>query len=110
MRLGYGNGVPCLLRVKRITGYLADETKADEIIEIETSWGARFPVEDATRAFRFIQIIRKRGKCYTPNGETAPKLGYYKIDRIAADGTVRASCHTVAWSEIEGIASQLGLI
>ena len=118
---GYGTGVPCMLRLKTKFGYgaIAQETFGSdakpystrpEAQEIETSWGARFPVADATTAFRFIQIIRKRGECYIPNGEQAPKLGHYKIERIAADGTVRAGCHTVAWPEIESIARQLGLI
>ncbi len=109
VHFGYGSGVPCMLRLRvsfrdNLPGPMRDAT------EIETSWGARFPVEDATRAFRFINIIRKRGECYKPNGEQAPRLAQYRIDRIAADGTVRAGCHTVAWPEIEGIARQLGLV
>ncbi len=107
VNFGYGSSVPCMLRIRHgaVNG-VPNRT----IGEIETSWGAWFPVEDATRAFRFISIIRKRGECYKPNGEQAPTLGNYHIDRIAADGTVRAGCHTVAWSEIEGIARQLGLV
>lgn len=93
---GYGTGTPCLLRLGKN--------------KVETSWHASFPVEDAIRVFRFIQIIRKRGECYIPNGEQSPTLGHYKIDRIAADGTVRAGCHTVAWAEIEGIALALDLL
>ena len=100
---GYGTGVPCMLRL-----WSSSISKTNDVVE--TSWSARFPVEDAITAFRFIQIVRRRGECYIPNGEQAPKLGHYKIDRIAADGTVRAGCHTVAWSEIEGIAKQLDLI
>ncbi len=100
VHFGYGSGVPCMLRIRRHSA----------INGVETSWGAWFPVEDATRAFRFISIIRKRGECYKPNGEQAPTLGHYHINRIAADGTVRAGCHTVAWSEIEGIARQLDLL
>ncbi len=107
VHFGYGSAMPCLLRIRHgaVNG-VPNRT----IGEIETSWGARFPVEDATQAFRFISIIRKRGECYKPNGEQAPTLGHYRIDRIAADGTVRAGCHTVAWPEIEGIARELGLI
>lgn len=107
---GYGSCVPCMLRLKARGPANRGESRIGKPHEVETSWGARFPVEDATRAFRFIAIIRKRGECYKPNGEQAPTLGHYRIDRIAANGTVRAGCHTVAWTEIEGIARQLGLI
>ena len=77
---------------------------------IETSWGATFPIEDAQIALNYIQIVRKRGKCWQANGTQAPTLGHYRIDRIAADGTVRAGCHSVPWSEIERCAIELGWI
>jgi hypothetical protein len=93
---GYGTNVPCLLRLNGDT--------------VETSWHASFRVKDAKLAFRLVERVRKSGQCWKPNGEKSPALGHYKIDRVAADGTVRAGCHTVAWSEIERIAKELELI
>lgn len=82
--------------------------------DIETSWGARFPIEDGRRAFALISRIvgnppSGRGEAWRP-GLHAAKLGPYQIDSIEADGTVRAGCHTVRWPEIERMARELGLI
>lgn len=77
--------------------------------DVETSWGARFPVADATRAYRAISALRARGKLpWHRNGEHI-KLGPYELDRVDANGLIRAGCHLVAWSEVEGAARELGL-
>jgi hypothetical protein len=76
---------------------------------IETSRGAAFPLEHGIKAFPFILNNRERAAEYIRNGHTI-HLGHFAIDRIDPDGTVKAGCHTVAWSEIERIARQLGLI
>ena len=94
----------------RVNGNAAGNTGYHGNREIETSQHARFPIEDGIRLFRFIQIIRKRGKCYKPSVEQAPMLGYYRVDRIATDGAVRAGCHTVPWSSIERLARELDLL
>ncbi len=106
IRLVHNSSAPCLLRLKGFRNWPEEKYPT----EVQTSWGARFPVEDGKRAFRFIEIVRKRGECWHSNGEQAPTLGHYRIDRIAADGTVRAGCYTVQWSAIERVARELDLI
>ena len=94
------NNVPVMLR---LWGLPPSE-------EIETSWGARFPKEHAREALRYIQVVRLKGETWHSNGDQAPRLGYYKIDKITAAGDVRAGCHLVPWIEIERLAIELGWI
>jgi len=76
---------------------------------VETSWGADFPVDHARRAFRLIQACHDSGKPYTRNGHST-HLGLFTIDAIDERGNVRAGCHTVEWPEIERIARELGVL
>jgi hypothetical protein len=84
--------VPTMLRIE-----------GDEMV---TSRGARFPVSHAKRALAFVRKVRESGKAYVRNGHTI-HLGPYALDRIEADGTVKAGCHVVSWAEIERIAAAL---
>ena len=82
--------------------------------EILTSQGARCPLDHAIRALRFWQG-RVRGKTstcaviaadpYQTNGHKIP-LGYFTLDSISADGTVKAGCHTFTAAEISRFISQ----
>jgi len=45
---------------------------------------------------------------YQTNGHTI-HLGHYTLDRIDADGTVKAGCHIIPFEEVEYIAGQLGV-
>jgi glycerol-3-phosphate O-acyltransferase len=74
--------------------------------EVVTSRGARFPVSHAKRALALVRNVRESGQAYVRNGHTI-HLGPYAVDRIEADGTVKAGCHVVSWEEIERIASAL---
>jgi len=74
--------------------------------EVVTSQGARFPVSHAKRGLAFVRRVRESQKAYVRNGHTI-HLGPYALDRIEADGTVKAGCHVVSWEEIERIASAL---
>ena len=74
--------------------------------EVETSLGARFPIEHAIRGLELIRQVRQSGQEYIHNGH-AVHLGHYRIDRIECNGTVHAGCHIVAWNEIERIALHL---
>lgn len=74
--------------------------------DVVTSRGARFPVSHAKRALAFVRKIRESGQAYVRNGRTI-HLGHYSIDRIEADGTVKAGCHIVSWLEIERLAPVL---
>ena len=76
--------------------------------QIETSKGARIPLDHAPRIWALVQACRSSGRGYQRNGHTE-HAGGYAIDSIAADGTLHAGCHTIAYSELELIAGQLGL-
>lgn len=76
--------------------------------EIETSHGARFPVEHARRGVEFVRRIMATGQGYRRNGHTF-HLGVYALDEVTPDGTVIAGCHRVAYAEVERIAALLGM-
>lgn len=90
--VNYISGVSPMLRVKGN--------------EVETSLGARFPVEHAFRGLALVRQVRESGQGYIHNGH-AVRLGPYIIDRIELNGTVHSGCHVVSWKEIERIAPQL---
>lgn len=77
--------------------------------EVQTSWGARFPVEHARKAFPAINRVRETGREYKRNGHNI-HLGHFVIDAVSANGDVYAGCHFVRWAEIERVARQLGLL
>lgn len=74
--------------------------------EVETSRGARVPVEHGARALALVRKVMARGEAFVSNGHTCP-VGVYKIDRIDVDGTVHAGCHVIPWPELERIAPEL---
>lgn len=73
---------------------------------VETSRGASFPRSHARLGLALVRRTVASGQPWQSNGHTC-HLGHYKIDRIEADGTVRAGCHVVTLEAIERIASQL---
>jgi len=87
---------------------------------LETSAGAQVPLDHARRVFSIIASCRQRGVSFPPAsaqaegfesaGDYAPRVGHFRINRIDAEGNIVAGCHTIAWSEIERIAGQLGLL
>jgi len=74
--------------------------------EVETSRGARFPVEHARRGLVLVEAVRAAGEPWKRNGHTC-HLGHYQIDSIDANGTVHAGCHVVSYKAIERIREQL---
>lgn len=89
------NDCPVMLRVE--TGY----TDASEMV---TSKGARVPLSDARRTYRFAMLARAKG--WHKNGETH-KIGAYQLDAVNEQGVV-AGCHRVTWAEIERFATAQG--
>jgi hypothetical protein len=71
---------------------------------METSKGARVPMEDARRTYRFAMAARAKG--WHKNGETHA-IGSYQLDAVNEAGVV-AGCHRVTWSEIERFATTQG--
>lgn len=92
VRLPYGS--PDMLRVS------ADGES------IETSRGVSFPISHAKRGLALVRMVRQSGETWQTNGHTC-MLGHYRIDSILPDGTVKAGCHTVSYSEIERIADAI---
>ena len=76
---------------------------------IESSLGAEFPLSHGERAFKLIAAVRKNGKPWESNGGSI-HVGHFVIDAIGSDGTVKAGCHVIEWSEMEALASEQGWI
>jgi hypothetical protein len=82
-------------------------------MEVETSWGAHIPVASALKLWESIRIARRLKITITPD-EHLPReeryVGAYRIDQINDDGSIKVGCHSIAYTEIEGIARDLKLI
>lgn len=72
--------------------------------DMETSKGARVPLSDARRTYRFAQLCRAKG--WHRNGEQHA-IGAYQLDAVNENGVV-AGCHRVSWAEIERFAASQG--
>jgi hypothetical protein len=75
--------------------------------EVQTSKGARFPLDHGLKALPLIRAIVARGETWQRNGKTI-HLGNYQIDTIG-DGVIVAGCHTLPISEVERLAATLGV-
>jgi hypothetical protein len=73
---------------------------------VETSQGAHVPLVDAMRAIRFIKIVKARGIAWNENGQTLP-VGQFRVNRIDANGDIKAGCHRIMFEEIERIAADV---
>lgn len=91
---GYGSNVPTLLRL------------SDDGSEVETSRGARVPIDDARKALRFARAIVARGVEWKRNGEQFA-VGMYQLDRISVNGDILAGCHHIKRDEWERLAPQI---
>ena len=76
--------------------------------ELQTSLGARVPLDHAVKAFRVLKRLRDRGETYQRNGHTI-HLGHFALDALDGQGIVTAGCHRVEWSEIERVATLAGV-
>lgn len=80
----------------------------DSMTTLETSLGASVPLDHAIRAFRFVKRCRDRAETWRRNGGTL-RVGHFQIDSIATNGDFHAGCHFIAYSEVERLATLLGL-
>ncbi len=78
--------------------------------EIVTSKGARVPIEHAKRLYPFILRAKRTNTEYRVPPENPICIGYYKLNRISANGDIRIGCHDIAWSEVEYIGKLIGSI
>lgn len=77
---------------------------------IETSWGAEVPKRDAVRVLAFYDRVRAKAGVWERNDENHTEnsaLGYFSLDRINADGSIRVGCHTIYASQIEHLRAHL---
>ena len=91
---GTDHGVSCYIRAKGE--------------ELQTSLGARVPLDHAIRAFRFVKACKERGEEWHRNGHSL-RVGHFAVDKIDGGGNMTAGCHFIAWSEIERLARSLGV-
>lgn len=75
---------------------------------IETSMGARVPLAAAPMVWQAVSLARRRGREFS-RGRGLARIGDYPLDRIDADGTLHAGCHTIPYSELASMARALGL-
>lgn len=67
--------------------------------ELQTSHGARVPLDHAIKAFRFLKLMRSKN---LPDGSVAwqhngrsLRVGHFTVDRVYGDGSFDAGCHRV---------------
>lgn len=77
--------------------------------DIVTSLGARIPLAAAPMVWNLVQRARASGGFAPTPALGRLKIGDYGLDRIDADGTLHAGCHTIGFGEIELLARKLGL-
>lgn len=77
--------------------------------EVQTSHGARIPVEHAKRLWPLVMRVLCSGKSYNPTDKSI-HLGVYQLNMIRADGSIVVGCHDIPYSELETIARKVGLI
>lgn len=78
---------------------------------LETSWGAEVPLAAAILVFRRADKARRDGvaEVFAP-GEGLRVGPNFRVDRIEADGTIRAGCHVIRFEEAEPVARALGVL
>jgi len=69
---------------------------------VETSGGARVPLDHAIRLFKFAKHCRDDGTGY--NGGL--KVGAYSLNKIDIMGNVTIGCHYITWSAIADCAAR----
>ena len=90
-------GLPCMLRM--------DPSNALPIVQ--TSQGVEVPLSHARRVYGAVLNVMASGVDFESNGHTIP-VGVYKVDKIGADGTLRAGCHMITFEEIDRFAGERG--
>lgn len=74
--------------------------------QVETSWSASVPVEDALRLWRLIKVVKGSRHSHI---DPSMMIGAYRLTRICVSGDVQIGCHNIPYSEIERIADVLGV-
>lgn len=75
--------------------------------EVETSRGARIPLDHAVKAWPLLKRLHDSGQEYIAGDHTI-KLGHYSVSRITRENMI-VGCHTIPFIEVTAIAQQLNL-
>lgn len=75
--------------------------------QIETTKGARIPVDHAVKFWGLIKSWHDKGVSYVKDHHSI-HLGNYSVNRFEND-VLTVGCHSIPYSEIESIAHQLSL-
>lgn len=75
---------------------------------LETSAGASVPLPDAVRLFKLAQGVRARGAAWFPAEPV--RCGFYSLVGISAEGDLSIGCHRLAWSDMERVAQDVGVL
>jgi hypothetical protein len=107
-------------RIKQQTEALANWRKGDDVRNhfevtalrikddvIETSRGARIPLEHAVKFWGLIKAWHEKGTSYVKSNHSI-HLGNYAVNRFEND-ILTVGCHQIPYSEIQNIANQLHL-
>lgn len=78
-----------------------DEQGAEEV---ETSWGARVPADEARKALRILGRLLERGDTSEPSTES---IGHYRGMRLEGD-TLRIGCHPIPLGEVAAFCAAAG--
>lgn len=102
----FGYSVRTMLRAVKV-----ERDSSGTIIggELQTSRGANVPLVHAIKAFRFLKLCRERGTGWTHNGHSI-RVGHFQVDSIQPDGSFKAGCHEIEWSEVERVARSLDVL
>lgn len=77
---------------------------------IQTSHSAEVPLSVATKLWRLIQVVIKRGEDMTGDFGESVRVGHHTLNAVYKDGSIKVGCHTIAYGELELLAKQLGFV
>jgi hypothetical protein len=95
----------CLLRQRQVS-YIPEQGCAPQsrlVDEVETSHGARVPLQDAKLFFNAIKRFKDSPKACLDRF----KVGNFRLSNLTPNGA-NIGCHFIAWSEMERFATQMG--
>lgn len=79
--------------------------------ECVTTRGARVPLDHARRIFKMWERLQGRvpPEGWENKGDSQEgRVGHFRVDRIAPDGTLTAGCHTILPGEIRAFGQAMG--
>jgi len=73
--------------------------------KVQTSWGARVPLDDARLLYRFTRPLRSIG--WTSESGESFDVGGFPLNRVNEHGLV-VGCHRITWDEVDRLAQSEG--